>query len=191
MLTALTRTLQLVAISVVLPYVIHAEERNALATLIDASAQRLSLAKDVALAKWDNGAPVEDLARERHVIDTAIAAGRKSGLPAEFVSRFFSAQIEANKVIQYALLTDWQGEGKAPPHSPINLAQNVRPQIDRIQALLISALVNQNHSESRASCRAQLAKAIQDRKATQHEISDSLFATALDRALGPLCDAVD
>lgn len=183
--------LQFIAISAAFSYSIHGEDRNTLATLIDASAQRLSLAKDVALAKWDNGAPVEDLARERHVIDTARAAGRKAGLPAEFVGRFFSAQIEANKVIQYALLMDWQGQRKAPPHSAINLAQNVRPQIDRIQAVLISALVNRTHFRSRASCRAQVAEVIKDRKAAQPEISESLFTTALDRALGPLCDAAD
>ena len=183
--------LQFVAISAALPYVVHAEERNTLATLIDASAQRLSLAKDVALAKWDSGAPVEDPARERHVIGAAIAAGRKSGLPVELLNRFFSAQIEANKVIQYALLADWQRQGKAPPHSPVNLAQNVRPQIDRIQAVLISALPNRPHSQSRASCRAQLAEAIKHRKATRPEISDSLFTTALDRALGPLCDTAN
>jgi chorismate mutase len=191
MFTGFKRLLQFVAISAVLPYIIHAAERNALAALIDASAQRLSLAKEVALAKWDNGAPVEAPARERQVIETAVAAGRKAGLPAEFVSRFFSAQIEANKVIQYALLADWQSQGKAPAHAAIDLAQTVRPQIDRIQAALISALVNQTHFQSRASCRAQLSKAIKDRPGAQREISDSLFTTALDRALGPLCDAAN
>jgi chorismate mutase len=183
--------LQFVAISAALPYFIQAEERGALPTLIEASAQRLQLARAVALAKWDDGAPVEDLVRERQVIHAAITAGRKAGLPADFVSRFFSAQIEANKLIQYALLTKWQGQGKAPRHSRINLAQTVRPQIDRIQAVLISALVNRTGVRSRASCRAQLAEAIQDRKSTDPEISGCLFSTALERALGPLCDATD
>jgi chorismate mutase len=191
MITELKRTLQFVAISVALPYFGKAEERAALTTLIDASAQRLELAREVALAKWDDGAPVEDVARERQVIHAAVRAGREAGLPAKFVSRFFSAQIEANKLIQYALLTKWQGQGKAPRHSRINLVQTVRPQIDRIQAALISALVNRTNARSRASCRAEVAEAIQDRKSTSPEISGSLFSAALEHALGPLCDATD
>lgn len=183
--------LQFVAISAALPYSIQAEERRTLNTLIDASAQRLALAREVALVKWDNGAPVEDLVRERQVIRAAIAAGHQKGLPAEFVNRFFSAQIEANKLIQCALLTKWSGQGKAPRHPRINLAQTVRPQIDRIQAVLMSALVNRTNSRSRASCREQLAEAIKHRKTADPEISQGLFSTALERALGPLCDAAD
>jgi chorismate mutase len=191
MITGLKRMLQFVAISAALPYSIQAEERGTLTTLIDASAQRLALAREVALAKWDNGTPVEDLARERQVIRAAIAAGREKWLSAKFVNRFFSAQIEANKLIQYALLTKWSGQGKAPRHPRTTLAQTVRPQIDRIQALLISALVNRTNSRSRASCRAQLAEAIEDRQIADPEISEGLFSIALERALGPLCDAAD
>lgn len=173
------------------PSSIQGGECDALNALIDASVQRLALARAVAFVKWDNGAPVEDVARERQVIDAAITAGREVELPAEFVYRFFSAQIEANKLIQYALLTKWQAQGRAPGHSGIDLAQTVRPQIDRIQAVLISALVNRTRSPSRASCRVQLAEAIRDRKVTYPEISRCLFSIALIRALGPLCDATD
>jgi chorismate mutase len=175
----------------VYPSSIQGGECNALNSLIDASVQRLALAREVAFVKWDDGAPVEDVTREQQVIDAAITAGREVELPAEFVRRFFSAQIEANKLIQYALLTKWQAEGEAPGHSGIDLAQTVRPQIDRIQAVLISALVNRTSSPSRASCRAQLAEAIRGREITYPEISKCLFSIALIRALGPLCDATD
>jgi chorismate mutase len=191
MTTGKKRALQFVTISAALPSLIRAKERDALTTLIDASAQRLALAREVAFAKWDNGVPVEDVRRERHVIHAAVRAGCEVGLPAEFVRRFFSAQIEANKLIQYALLTKWQAQGKAPRHSRIDLEQTVRPPIDRIQAVLISALVNRTGSPSPTSCRAQLAEAIMDRKITCLEISRSLFSTALELALSPLCDATD
>jgi hypothetical protein len=55
----------------------------------------------------------------------------------------------------------------------------------------MSALVNRTNSPSRASCRAQLAEAIKHRKIADPEISEGLFSTALERALGPLCDAAD
>lgn len=173
------------------PSSIQGEECDALNALIDASVQRLALAREVAFVKWDDGTPVEDVVRERQVIDAAVTAGREVELPAEFVHRFFSAQIEANKLIQYALLTKWQAQGRAPEHSGIDLAATVRPQIDRIQAVLISALVNRTCSPSRASCRTTLAEAIRDCKVTYPEISKCLFSIALIRALGPLCDATD
>jgi chorismate mutase len=188
MITGIKRTLLFVVISAAIPYFTRADERGPLTILIDASAKRLELGREVALAKWDDGAPVEDVARERQVIDAAIKAGRAVGLPPELVGRFFSAQIEANKLIQYALLTKWQGQGKAPWHSPIDLARTVRPQIDDIQAVLISALVNRSIERSRVSCRAELAGAIQDRKRKFPELTGCLFSIALERALGPLCD---
>jgi chorismate mutase len=173
------------------PSSIRAGECSALNALLDASVQRLALAREVAFVKWDDGTPVEDVARERQVIGAAITAGREVELTAEFVRRFCSAQIEANKLIQYALLTKWQAQGEAPRHSRIDLAQTVRPQIDRIQAVLISTLVKRTRSPSRVSCRAQLGEAIRDRKVTYPEISECLFSIALVRALGPLCDATD
>jgi len=153
--------LQLAAICMAFPHLVRAEERVEPTTLIDASAQRLALAREVALAKWDDSAPVEDVTRERQVIDAVIAAGREAGVPAEFVSRFFSAQIEANKLI------------------------HVRPQIDHLESVLVSALVDETNVHSRNFCRAKLAEAISDHKATFPEISGCLLTTALERALGP------
>jgi chorismate mutase len=40
----------------------------ALQRLVEASAQRLVIAEQVALAKWDSGTPVEDTSREAQVI---------------------------------------------------------------------------------------------------------------------------
>jgi chorismate mutase len=65
--------------------------------LVETSAQRLVLAKQVALAKWDRRAPVEDPTREAQVITAAAKDGELKGLDRTFVSNFFAAQIEANK----------------------------------------------------------------------------------------------
>jgi chorismate mutase len=80
---------------------------NQLQPLVETSARRLFLAKQVALAKWDSQAPVEDTAREAEVITAAIKDGESRGLDRTSVSHFFSAQIEANKLVQYMLLADW------------------------------------------------------------------------------------
>jgi chorismate mutase len=85
--------------------------------LVETSARRLLIAEQVALAKWDSGAAVEDLPREALVIRAAVRDIDSRGLDPTLVSNFFKAQIEANKVIQYSLLADWRPSGRAPAHA--------------------------------------------------------------------------
>jgi chorismate mutase len=49
------------------------------------------------------------------------------------VSNFFRAQIEANKLVQYSLLAEWHRAGKAPDHTSVNLANAIRPELDRLE----------------------------------------------------------
>lgn len=72
--------------------------------LIRASAERINLARQVALAKWDSGAAVEDLVREQQVIQSVVKAAPQRELDESFVANFFRGQIEANKTVQYVLL---------------------------------------------------------------------------------------
>jgi len=90
------------------------DSMDKLQPLVETSALRLVLAKQVALAKWDNQTPVEDAAREAQVITAAVKDGQSRGLDPTFVSHFFTAQIEANKLVQYVLLADWHRVGIAP-----------------------------------------------------------------------------
>ena len=48
--------------------------------LVETSARRLVLAKQVALAKWDSRVPVEDPTREAQVITAAAKEGELKGL---------------------------------------------------------------------------------------------------------------
>ena len=89
-----------------------------LQSLVETSARRLVIAKQVALAKWDDGTAVEDAPREAKVIAGAVKDGESVGLEPASVANFFRAQIEANKVVQYSLLADWRRSGKcARPHT--------------------------------------------------------------------------
>jgi chorismate mutase len=72
-----------------------------------------SLAEQVARAKWDSGAPVEDAPREAQVISEAVIMGESKGLDEASVEQFFRTQIEADKVVQYSLLANWRRAGKA------------------------------------------------------------------------------
>jgi chorismate mutase len=155
--------------------------------LVETSARRLLIAKEVALAKWDQGAPVEDAPREEKVIASAVKGGAAVGLKPASVESFFRAQIEANKVVQYALLADWHRSGTAPAHAPINLVVTIRPQLDQLQTALIADLKDTAAVRASATCPIEVAKAVgKYAMAHKHDLGP-LEEIALDRALAAAC----
>jgi chorismate mutase len=170
------------------PYTLHAQAQNdPLDALVQTAAQRLQLAHKVALAKWDSGANVDDPAREKQVIDNAVSEGESRQLDAKQVRAFFEAQIEANKVVQYSLLSGWQAAGAAPPHKPVDLAKEIRPQLDQIQIQLMEELAASATARSSQNCRVQVAHAVQAYLAAQHANPDGREGVALERAMGATC----
>ena len=154
--------------------------------LVETSARRLVLAKQVALAKWDTQAPVEDLTRESQVITTAAKEGVSKGLDPTFVSNFFAAQIEANKLVQYSLLAEWHRAGGAPKHhQPVSLTEDIRPQLDQIGAALIAELVRTADIRANTSCQDDTAKAVRRYRAQRH--LGTLLGIALDQAMEANC----
>ncbi|PPH25309.1 chorismate mutase [Rathayibacter toxicus] len=101
--------------------------------------QRLALADTVAQSKWLSGKPIDDSEREQAVIDSAVAAAQKQGVDTALVTRFFRAQMDANKVVQHGLFARWMQEpGSAPTTAP-DLAA-IRPQLDAIGKAMVTAL---------------------------------------------------
>ena len=154
---------------------------------METSARRLAIAEQVALAKWDNGAPVEDASREDHIIVSAIKAGRSRGLDPTSVSNFFRAEIEANKLVQYSLLAEWRREGKAPDHAPVDLGRTIRPELDEVDKALITELEESTDIRASASCRIEIAKAAGKYVSAHKNSLGPLKAIALDRALAAAC----
>ena len=155
--------------------------------LVESCARRIHIAHDVALSKWDNGSSVEDSARESEVIQHAVAATEPKGLDASWVTAFFRAQIEANKVVQYALLAEWRRAGNAPEHQPVNLKATIRPELDQLQTQLITELDETSTLRAQPQCPAILAQAVGDFLTAHHQSQESLDSIALDRALGTFC----
>ena len=75
--------------------------------------QRLSYMKDVAGYKARNHLPVEDLAQEAKVLDSAKAEAEKLGLDPGTVAPLIMAQINAAKAIEYRYEADWLAEPEA------------------------------------------------------------------------------
>ena len=155
--------------------------------LMETSAQRLAIAEQVALAKWDSGAPVEDPSREAKVIASAVKAGERLGLDQASVSNFFRAQIEANKLVQHTLLASWRRLGKAPDHSPVNLDSTIRPRLDLLETEMVTELANTAGIRASASCRIDIAKAVGKYVSAHVKSFDPLKAIALDRAVAAAC----
>jgi chorismate mutase len=156
-----------------------------LQSLVETSAQRLTIAEQVALAKWDSGSAVEDVPREAQVITGAVKVGESQGLDEASVSNFFRAQIEANKLVQYSLLADWRRAGKAPAHEPINLVNTIRPKLDQLQTTLLTELADTTAIRASKTCRAEAAEAVGKYVSAHH--SGTLQTIALDRAMAAAC----
>jgi chorismate mutase len=167
--------------------IVSGETDNQLRSLVETSAQRLLVAEKVALAKWDSGAPVEDAPREAQVIQTAVREGNTVGLDSTHVEEFFRAQIEANKVAQYSLLADWLRDGRAPAHAPVDLVNEVRPQLDEIEKQLIAELSDTVAARSAKSCHREVARAVGQYLDAHKLKADSREGVALDRAMAASC----
>jgi chorismate mutase len=155
--------------------------------LVKLTAQRLVIAEQVALAKWDSGRPVEDVSRETQVMLDATKKGEARGLDPASVSDFFRAQIEANKLVQYSLFAEWHRAGRAPDHKAINLAGTIRPELDQVETALIAELAVTAGIRASASCRTGIAKAVGKFVSVHRNSFSPLKAIALDRALAATC----
>jgi chorismate mutase len=166
----------------------HADDvKHVLRPLVESAAQRLAIGDEVALSKWDSGASVEDTAREQAVISNAVAQAQQANLAAADVTRFFKAQIEANKLVQYEALATWRRAGYAPPHAPINLTATIRPELDRLQTKMIAELADAAPVRESKACAKEVARAV-GHYAFEHQFDfNNLPVIALDRAMAGFC----
>jgi chorismate mutase-like protein len=141
--------------------------------------QRLLLAQDVARAKWNAHAPIEDLPREEQVIAAAVRQGAALGLSEAWIRTVFRAQIEASKMVQRELYRRWQAEGVGRLDDAPDLANTIRPQLDRLTTQLLRAMADNQavlHDSDHAADVAVAMHALQVR---------ALDPAAAEQALAP------
>ncbi|MBM3110943.1 chorismate mutase [Pseudomonas sp. P66] len=154
-----------------------------LSRLLDSVEQRLDVSEQVALSKWDSRQPVQAPERERQVINQAQSQATRFGIDAQRAGLFFSDQIEANKLLQYHALSRWHAAGSAPQTQRIDLAKQLRPQLDRLQEVLLEELAEFDRHRPEP-CTSALAQAIEKRKKSSER------SLALIRATAHLCPAI-
>ncbi|KXO09545.1 Periplasmic chorismate mutase I precursor [Moritella sp. JT01] len=92
--------------------------------------QRLSYMEDVALYKANNNKPIEDIEREKVVIDKASKSAAKVGLDKQSVVGFFQTQISAAKAIQYRYRADLLSQTTSK--TPRDLKTVIRPALIKL-----------------------------------------------------------
>ncbi|WP_193368174.1 gamma subclass chorismate mutase AroQ [Pelagibius marinus] len=124
------------------------------AALAEAMAERLQLMEGVAQYKWNRAIPIEDLERERVVLDNVVAAAEAEGASLDLATDFFRAQITAAKAIQSRFFEAWRQQGAGPFPNPPDLKTEVRPAISALTARIIAALAGLDGIDAAALCAA-------------------------------------
>ena len=88
---------------------------------------RLSYMKDIAAFKAEKNINVYDGEREQSVLEKSKEQASQIGLDPESVMAFFTAQMNAAKVIQYRWLAEWQSEPLSVTYKPRDLTKDIRP----------------------------------------------------------------
>ena len=149
--------------------------------LIAAMEQRLEIANDVARSKWHSGKPVQDSERERHVIQNAESRAGEFKLAPDDTREFMTAQMEANKMVQYARIEQWRETGQSPEKPESGLTDGIRGRLDTLMPVLMQSYSAFQPYRNDAKCSGWVQSEI------QRQASDPVIVTALQRAAGELC----
>jgi chorismate mutase len=149
--------------------------------LLDTINQRLNIANDVALSKFYSGKPVQDTAREQQVIANAESQADLYHLDKNDVRTFMTAQIEANKVVQYGRIAHWHETRHAPAQPATSQMAGIRTQLDTLQPLLMKNLAAFEAQREDSACSSWVQAEI------HRQSADGVMANALKRATDGLC----
>ncbi|QTP53823.1 gamma subclass chorismate mutase AroQ [Billgrantia sulfidoxydans] len=118
------------------------EDKAAIDRMLGLIDERLDVSPLVAQSKWNSGAPIEAPEREAQILDQVAEDAEAAGVEEDFARRFFEKQFEASKQIQRRLHHQWLQEGRSPFADPPDLAEEVRPVLDRLTPQLIESLAD-------------------------------------------------
>ncbi|GHC28057.1 gamma subclass chorismate mutase AroQ [Aidingimonas halophila] len=158
------------------------EDQAAIDRMLHLIDERLEVAPLVARSKWNSGAAIEAPEREAQILDQVASRAADAGVDEDFARHFFQAQFEASKQVQRQLHERWEDEGREPFDNPPDLAEEVRPTLDRLTPALIDAL---NEMERLADVEG--ASGYLEARATEFT-RDEVYGEPRETALQPLLD---
>lgn len=101
--------------------------------------QRLSYMEDVALYKAIHHLPIEDVEREKVVLEKSKSKAASVGLDPQRIEGFFQAQIAVAKAIQYRHRADFLSTPRT--RLPRDLKKEVRPALIKLGGQLIQRMM--------------------------------------------------
>lgn len=152
--------------------------------LIDAATQRLLTADPVAASKWLGGGPITDPARVAQVLQAVTVEAESSDLPADYVTRLFTDQINATEAIQYNRFSWWKFDPAAAPATAPDLSAS-RAVIDGLNRQMVDEIAEQWPVLRSPECPLRLAAA-KSAVAAERRL-DPLYRQALDTATRSYC----
>ena len=162
----------------------RAYSTNPLHDLIDAAAQRLQVADDVAAAKWLAGAPVEDPDRVQLQLTALASAARARHLDADYVTTVFTDQIDATQVLEHHWFAQWKrNPASAPATAPDLMASRAR--IDGLNQVMLGEIGRQWQQLNALDCAARRDEAVDDVGANR--LFDDVYRQALTAATRDYC----
>jgi hypothetical protein len=93
---------------------------------------------------------------------------------------FFVAQLEAAKLVQHHLFSEWKKAGQRPFAKVLSLQTDLRPKLDTISQELLAALSRAAPHRGRAGVADYLLE-----RSRQQWQSEGISAAARERALSP------
>lgn len=100
--------------------------------------ERLSYMEDIAIFKTYEHLPVEDLQRERKLLDNMQTIALQQGLDPSSIEQFFMAQIAVAKAIQHRYRAEWQTN--RPSRKPLDLKTQIRPALIHLGEKMIKQM---------------------------------------------------
>lgn len=117
----------------------YAESRPDARHIFNLINERLGYMEQVALYKHQSHIPVEDLTREKFILDKSLLSATEQGLDSDSILDFFQSQMDAAKAVQYRYRADWLASPPEPPKE-IDLNNEIRPKLTALGRELISSI---------------------------------------------------
>ena len=122
----------------VLPRLSFASEQDA-THIFNLINERLGYMEKVALYKHQFHIPVEDLTREKFILDKSLLSATAQGLDPDSISDFFQSQMDAAKAIQYRYRADWLA-GSPKNAETVDLKNDIRPKLITLWKKIIASI---------------------------------------------------
>lgn len=163
-----------------------ADDASPLSDLVDAAAQRLQVADDVAAVKWRTGGAIEDPARVQQQLSKLADDAVKDGLDPDYVRRVFTDQIGATEAVEHYRFGQWKLNPAAAPATAPDLAAS-RTRIDGFNHVMLTQIGlhwQQLHSPECVAQRDQATQFVSDARQFDEFYRQALSSAARDYCAG-------